>query len=185
MTYFHARTSCLCYDVTRNNWRKLKIKGLPKNHNIEGIFSYIHPGGTKFSNNSLHDERCFYTAEQRMMEKSLSLFFKLRILMDSAVIQILGWIALMVYFAFGNPHLLQFSIPILSLKKRSIKLFGLTKHAREGYTKHWVLTLGRDESWREIQTISPYTLYCRQGMKMKFSIPDEIMFEIFSWLPVK
>uniref|UniRef100_M1CEV1 F-box protein n=1 Tax=Solanum tuberosum TaxID=4113 RepID=M1CEV1_SOLTU len=34
-------TLCFCYDVTRHSWRKLEIKGLPKNHDIKGIFSYV------------------------------------------------------------------------------------------------------------------------------------------------
>uniref|UniRef100_A0A3Q7EVR2 Uncharacterized protein n=1 Tax=Solanum lycopersicum TaxID=4081 RepID=A0A3Q7EVR2_SOLLC len=32
---------CLCYDFTRKIWRELKIKGLPKENNVKGIFSYV------------------------------------------------------------------------------------------------------------------------------------------------
>ncbi|KAK4736884.1 hypothetical protein R3W88_000581 [Solanum pinnatisectum] len=32
---------CLCYDVTKQSWRKLEIKGLPKNQYIKGICSYV------------------------------------------------------------------------------------------------------------------------------------------------
>ncbi|KAG5629361.1 hypothetical protein H5410_001078 [Solanum commersonii] len=31
----------LCYDITRQSWRTLEIKGLPKNECIEGICSYV------------------------------------------------------------------------------------------------------------------------------------------------
>ncbi|KAK4737468.1 hypothetical protein R3W88_001165 [Solanum pinnatisectum] len=32
---------CSSYDITRQSWRKLEIKGLPTNHCIRGIYSYI------------------------------------------------------------------------------------------------------------------------------------------------
>ncbi|XP_049345365.1 F-box protein At1g31080-like [Solanum verrucosum] len=32
---------CLCYDVTRQSWRKLEIKGLPKKQCIKGICGYV------------------------------------------------------------------------------------------------------------------------------------------------
>ncbi|KAG5629393.1 hypothetical protein H5410_001110 [Solanum commersonii] len=40
-TNLKSGTLCLCYDVTRQSWRKLEIKGLRKNHCIIGICSYI------------------------------------------------------------------------------------------------------------------------------------------------
>ncbi|WMV07669.1 hypothetical protein MTR67_001054 [Solanum verrucosum] len=32
---------CLCYDVTRKSWKELKIKALPKESYIYGIYSYV------------------------------------------------------------------------------------------------------------------------------------------------
>ncbi|TMW87336.1 hypothetical protein EJD97_020088 [Solanum chilense] len=41
ITNLKSGTLCLCYDVTRQSWRKLEIKGLRKNHFIIGICSYV------------------------------------------------------------------------------------------------------------------------------------------------
>ncbi|XP_055815263.1 putative F-box protein At3g10240 [Solanum dulcamara] len=32
---------CSCYDVTRQSWRKIETKGLPTNHRIKRIYSYV------------------------------------------------------------------------------------------------------------------------------------------------
>uniref|UniRef100_M1E0G5 F-box protein n=1 Tax=Solanum tuberosum TaxID=4113 RepID=M1E0G5_SOLTU len=52
------------------------------------------------------------------------------------------------------------------------------KHVKEGYVKYWVLTLGIDKTWRETQSISPFTPYyskpsvCISGVIYQFVISD-------------
>ncbi|MCE3049563.1 hypothetical protein HAX54_045174 [Datura stramonium] len=74
-------------------------------------------------------------------------FFKLR---DVLPLYLLGWMVLTVYFAFGDHHLLQFSIPLgFEPEENKYKVLLATDHVQKGYRKHWVTTLGTNKSWRE------------------------------------
>ncbi|XP_059281437.1 putative F-box protein At1g32420 [Lycium ferocissimum] len=58
-------------------------------------------------------------------------------------------------------------------EEKKYKVLLSTEHVREGCRKIWVLTLGEDESWREIQSISPDIVYimpsvCINGVIYRF-----------------